>query len=235
MEPTKHYEQPNAAGISQPCPGSVCDLLLVERVLDGDAEALARLRTECDAYLRLTLLARGASETEADDLLADLWGDCVPGGDAGQNPLTRYNGRILARTWLAHAATNRFLDYKRRQTRQRQFLTGQLKQAPPTSEATGTRTSSLTEDTVVILLRESVDHAFRNCPADTQLMLRLFHGHQITQRQLARMWHWHPSKICRALEEGREQLESEIRKKIKETDPWLELSWEDVVELCGNC
>src|ERR1051325_11267607 len=49
------------------------------RCREGDLQALAELRQQCHASLTNILLARGATRTEADDLLADLWADCVPG------------------------------------------------------------------------------------------------------------------------------------------------------------
>src|SRR6516162_2346443 len=45
----------------------------------GDPQALAELREENHGPLLRILLSRGASPTEAEDLLADLWADCVPG------------------------------------------------------------------------------------------------------------------------------------------------------------
>src|SRR5262245_34215844 len=51
-------------------------LLPVVQCREGDPQALADLRAQYHASLGNILRARGASPTEVDDLLADLWADC---------------------------------------------------------------------------------------------------------------------------------------------------------------
>ena len=48
------------------------DSLLAERCLHGDPAALAGLRERCHRLLTETLVSRGATRTEAEDLLAEL-------------------------------------------------------------------------------------------------------------------------------------------------------------------
>ena len=50
----------------------------LRQCLQGDPAALAGLREQHHASLGNILRARGASATETEELLADLWGDCVP-------------------------------------------------------------------------------------------------------------------------------------------------------------
>src|SRR5450432_3743426 len=50
----------------------------VHRCLQGDPAALAALREAHHSPLFNILRARGASRDETEELLADLWGDCVP-------------------------------------------------------------------------------------------------------------------------------------------------------------
>jgi hypothetical protein len=53
---------------------------LVARCLHGDVDALAELREKYHGPLLAILLSRwGSNRTEVEDMLADLWGDCVPG------------------------------------------------------------------------------------------------------------------------------------------------------------
>ena len=84
----------------------------------GDPAALADLRDKLQAPLFGILLARGASRTEAEDLLADLWADCVAGSEDKPSLLEKFNGRSTIQGWLATIATNRWIDFKRRGVKQ---------------------------------------------------------------------------------------------------------------------
>src|SRR5438067_835704 len=91
--------------------------LQVEKCQRGDPEALAALRQRCHSHLAKILLARGASQTETDDLLADLWTDCVPGDSERPSLLEKFSGKCTLQGWLATVATNRLIDLKRKQQR----------------------------------------------------------------------------------------------------------------------
>jgi hypothetical protein len=51
---------------------------LVARCLKGDVDALGELYKKYHDSLLKILLSRGVDRTDADDLLADVWADCVP-------------------------------------------------------------------------------------------------------------------------------------------------------------
>src|SRR5438270_6477411 len=89
------------------------DLLFVKRVLEGDEGAACVLQGRYDARVKGALCKRGASGTEAEDLLADLWADCF--GSSGKRLLLQYAGRCALSSWLITVATNRLIDFKRRQ------------------------------------------------------------------------------------------------------------------------
>src|SRR5579862_3266053 len=88
------------------------ELADVNRCLQGDSAALARLRDHCDASLLNILLSRGANRTEAEDLLADLWFDCVPGSDDKPSLLEKFSGKSKVMGWLSTVATRRWIDNK---------------------------------------------------------------------------------------------------------------------------
>src|SRR5215470_8793608 len=79
------------------------DLVFVKRALGGDENATRALRARCDAQLKSTLCKRGATSTEAEDLLADLWADCF--GSSGKRLLQKYEGRCPLSSWLNTVAT----------------------------------------------------------------------------------------------------------------------------------
>jgi len=63
-------------------------------------------------------------------------------------------------------------------------------------------------------------------------MLRLVYLHDVTQREVGRMWGWHESKVSRCLAQAMAEIEARTQERIRETDPWMELTWEDFLDLC---
>src|SRR5437762_13056439 len=92
------------------------DLAFVQRVLAGEASAASELRSRYHGKLVGVLRARGANQTEAEDLVADLWTDCFAPRGNRQILLTKYQGRCALESWLLTVATNRLVDLKRRQS-----------------------------------------------------------------------------------------------------------------------
>jgi len=69
--------------------------------LQDDPDLPGRLRTEYHPVLFGALISRGASPAEAEELLADLWGDCVGQGESRPSLLEKYSGKCPIRSWLA--------------------------------------------------------------------------------------------------------------------------------------
>jgi hypothetical protein len=79
---------------------------LVARCLQGDVDALAELREKNHGSLLGILLSRwGMNRTKAEDLLADLWGDCVPGNDDRPSILQQFSGECSLQSWLSIMVT----------------------------------------------------------------------------------------------------------------------------------
>jgi RNA polymerase sigma factor (sigma-70 family) len=206
------------------------DLEFVRRVLAGDEQAAADLRTRYDARLKGTLCRRGASATEAEDLVADVWSDCF--GAAGKRLLARYQGRCALSSWLISIATNRFIDSKRRQS-----FRGELpRQAQDTSAADqfdrvpGTPVSN-PDEALIVFLRRAMAKVCSEIAGEDLLMLKLVHIHEITQREIGLMWGWHESKVSRTLDGARQRIRNGVLSEIRRTDPWLVLNWDDFLEL----
>ena len=83
---------------------SEMDLVFVREVLTGDDQAATDLRNKYHAKLIAMLCARGASMTEAEDLIADLWSDCFGGRRPHCSPLSKYAGRCALESWLVTVA-----------------------------------------------------------------------------------------------------------------------------------
>ena len=205
----------------------------VQQCLKGDSAALAGLRETHHASLVNILRARGASESETEELLADMWGDCVTRNDDQPSLLEKFSGKCSLQGWLATVATRRWIDLKRKQTRRGETQlpahndgnTDQFERLPATAAAP-------TDDVLVNLLRDSLQAAFAGCPPADLLMLRLVYLHGLSQRELMRMWGWSESKVSRKLSAAMELIEERTLEHLKQKDAWLELTWQDFVNLC---
>ena len=210
------------------------DLAFVQRVLASEPSAAAELRSRYQGKLVGVLRSRGANQTEAEDLVADLWTDCFAPRGNRQVLLTKYQGRCALESWLLTVATNRLVDLKRRQS----FRVD----VPPSPDSPGEDffdrraqpEKPTSERPLLNLLRTAIQHAFAKQDEDAILMLKLVHLHQLTQRELSRMWGWHESKVSRTLDVTRQSVAKIILAELKKVDPWLELRWEDFVELCAG-
>jgi len=205
----------------------------LHQCLQGDTAALADLREKHHASLGNILRARGASVSEAEELLADLWGDCVARNDDQPSLLEKFSGKCSLQGWLATVATRRWIDLKRKQTRRGENQlsshedgnTDQFERLPAAA-------TTPADDVLVNLLRDSLQTAFASCPPADLLMLRLVYLHGLSQRELMRMWGWSESKVSRKLSAAMEHIETHTLEYLKQKDAWLDLTWQDFVDLC---
>jgi len=206
--------------------------LQVSRCCQGDLEALTQLRERCHGPLLGILLARGASRTEAEDLLADLWADCVPGQDDRPSILERFSGRCTVQGWLATVATNRWVDLKRKQSR----LAGAGQSGNDLTEhdelARLEAASYASEDTLIALLRDCLKSAFARGGPKARVLFRLVYLQGLSQREIMQMLGWSESKVSRFFSRAMKEVETHTLAEVKNRDPWLELTWQDFVELC---
>jgi len=206
------------------------DLADVNRCLQGDSAALARLRDHCHPSLLNILLSRGANRTEAEDLLADLWFDCVPGSDDKPSLLEKFSGKSKLLGWLSTVATRRWIDIKRRQSRL--ISRDETEDQGEAGENEPARAGLTRDDALTELLRGSLQRAFARCSAEVLVLLRLRYIHNLSQRELVRMLGWHESKISRLLSGALEDIQTATLSELKRRDPWLNLTWEDLLGLC---
>ena len=207
--------------------------LHVARCRRGDSEALTELRGRLQQSLMAILLARGANRTEAEDLLADLWSDCVPGNDDRPSLLEKFKGNCSLQGWLATVATNRWIDRKRKEARhtvlEHNGSNGPEQDVPQSSD---TSRWHAPDQTLVNLLRACLRTAFARCGPEARVLLRLVYLHDLSQRELVRMLGWSESKVSRYLSSAMEDIEKHTLAEVRKRDPWLELTWRDFVDLC---
>lgn len=209
------------------------DLAFVQRVLTIDPAAASELRSRYQGKLVGVLRSRGANQTEAEDLVADLWTDCFAAKENRPTLLNKYQGRCALESWLLTVATHRLVDLKRRQS-----FRVEVPSSPDSPDDFFDRRAqpekATSEKHLLKLLRQAIQGAFATQDAEAVLMLKLVHLHQLTQREISRMWGWHESKVSRTLEVTRQNVARVILAELKKVDPWLELRWEDFVELCAS-
>jgi RNA polymerase sigma factor (sigma-70 family) len=209
------------------------DLNFAQSVLSANSAAAAELRSRYHGRLVGVLCARGASATEAEDLVADIWSDCFSAAPDRPTLLGKYQGRCALESWLLTVATHRLIDLKRRQTFRVEVASAD-RSADDFFERRPQPESVPREEALLKLLRAAIRNAFARRDSESVFMLKLVHLHQLTQREVARMWGWHESKVSRALEVARESIARDILLELKRADPWLELRWEDFLELCAG-
>lgn len=167
---------------------------------------------------------------------SQLWGDCAV-GDAEHPPrFEKFHGKCALFTWLRTVALNELIDLKRREARFRRIEAratitddnvescSALAPAPVAQPAT--------EAPLVELMKGALLSAIAKCPVESFLMLQLVYLNGLTQREVAQMWGWHESKVSRTLDSAMELIQGETLQAVKATDPWIELGWNDFVELC---
>ncbi len=207
------------------------DWLLVQRCVAGDCGAQKRLRTILDHFVRGCLLSRGASHTEAEDIVADISSESLPQGETDFCLLGRYHGKCSLKNWLSRVATNRWIDFKRREAFIVQFsLTEDEASASPVERIPSQEPGNV-EEFLLTLLRTCLQSALVSCTAEELLMLRLVYLEDISQGEIGRMWGWHGSKVSRRLRETMRQIESRTLSQLHAIDPWLTISWDDIMKM----
>ena len=90
----------------------LADVDVVQQCLEGSEEAINELKKNLTPFLTKVLASYGASKDEIDDILAQLWGDCL----TGPRPLFHvFNGKSALKSWLTAISVNRWISLKRRE------------------------------------------------------------------------------------------------------------------------
>jgi len=217
-------------------------LALIAAALDGDEKATAMIRCD-EANRRITamVIQRGASPTEADEIVADIWSEAFKGWKGKKPLLARFDGKGNIVSFLGRCALNRLIDQKRR-ARFRGDLPGSDEKSGESNGPVDTFDTlegdvghyGEVDDNLVDLLRDSLIHAMAHCPPQTLLIMKLVSLHGVQQKTISDMWGWSHSKVSRALTAATDDLRDGALAEIKRVDPWLEIQWSDIVKLCAQ-
>jgi predicted DNA-binding protein (UPF0251 family) len=88
------------------------------------------------------------------------------------------------------------------------------------------------DSSIIDILGPALRQAFAACDVEELVLLQLVHMHGVTQREIASLWKWHESRVSRHINRTEEKIAELTLRAVKETDPYLELGWQDFVELC---
>jgi RNA polymerase sigma factor (sigma-70 family) len=210
------------------------DWLLAQRCVAGDFGAQKQLRTILDQFVKGCLLRRGATYTEADDIVGDISAESLGSGGSHFCLLRRYHGKCSFKSWLTRVATNRWIDFKRREALVVQMPLDENKVSINSIERIPSQEAGNVEEFLVNLLRTCLQHALRACTAEELLRLRLFYLEDLSQGEIGKMWGWHGSKVSRELRETMRRIESGTLLRIHIIDPWLTISWDDILSMCAG-
>lgn len=217
------------------------DFHLAQMCLEQNVAALTRLQALHAANVTSFLVSAGASGDEAREITDSLWGHCLSADAGGQPRLTRYSGVSSLQTWLNTVALNRLVSAKRRDetwhrlapVRLPTFTDAGADESEPAWLADG-RASGPAEAPLLSLMREAVEAAFRTCPPEDFVLLQLAHADNLRVVELAKMFDCGIASVSRNVEKAGHGIAAATLAYIKANDPWLELQWEDFIELCGT-
>ena len=217
----------------------LADFHFAQCCLDRDSAAIARLGKLLDNVVASFLIRSGAQPGEAAEICKSLLATLVMPDGERKPRLTRYEGTSSLETWLHAVALNKLLSRKRSETRWRKLLV--TPPAAPGPESDEGREPPWTKDTqsagdseapLLDLMSEAIQAAFRSCEPEDFVLLQLSHCDGLLGKELAVMFGCHPTQISRRLVSAQKEIAASTLHHIRETDPWLELKWDDFTELC---
>jgi DNA-directed RNA polymerase specialized sigma24 family protein len=200
------------------------DFLLAQKCVEGDEQAIQQLQEMYQTPLVNYLVHVGASAAEARAVVNDLWGDCIAPRRDRKSRLATYAGNAPLQAWLKTVAFNNYVHTKRKPE-----PTEELGPDGPEMELPSPHPP---EQPVLDIILTAIQAAFRECDPEEFLLLQLAHANGLRGRELARLFVCSEAKISRTLDGARNKIKVSILRHVKERDEWLEIQWEDFVELC---
>lgn len=210
------------------------DYEFAQDLLDGDDKAWHTFHREYQPSILGKLRAIGATVSDADEVagivIEKLW---------TQRKLESYTGRGSLMGFVRAATANTWLEYLRKHRRMVTATTlqgGAEEGETSTFEAiTPPTPASQSEVPLAELLRDALLHALRHTDAEALLILRLSVLQGIKQRELCSLWGGcHEGTISHKKQQAMEQIRDLTMQAIREREPTLQISWQDLMEACGE-
>ncbi|HET6409169.1 MAG TPA: hypothetical protein VFG14_14870 [Chthoniobacteraceae bacterium] len=212
------------------------DFLFVENCLAGIPAAVDELRTGPLALAERFMVNAGIPGREASEVAGELWTDLLATGD-GQKPLLlSFHGRCALSTWLNRVAFSRALFRRRTEDRRRRVLTDAEAEGALVPDVSSVnfdpeREFLNADEFLREFLRDSIQRALGECAAEDFVLLFLLHAGSLQIQELSRMFDCDPKTVNSRVKSVCGQVRFAVTSTIEAKDPWLKLSFEDVLGL----
>ncbi|MCB1208696.1 MAG: sigma-70 family RNA polymerase sigma factor [Verrucomicrobiales bacterium] len=208
------------------------DFEFAQDLLEGVSSAWDRFASELKPAILSRLLAQGATNADAEEVLGlvmeKLW---------AQKKLAAYTGSGPLQGFVRTMASNVWLEYLRKHRRMIP-ATNLSREDDPSDPMEGLACDTASppqESPLAELLRDALTHALLVVDAEALLVMRLSLLQDIKQRDLCALWGGcHEGTISRKKQEAMEQIRDATLAYISEREPTLQISWQDLIEACGE-
>jgi len=217
---------------SEPPAFHAADFEFAQDLLEGCKAAWARFEAELKPAILRKLTGGGATNADADEVLGivmeKLWAQKKLAAYTGSGPLAGFVRTMAANAWLEYLR-------KHRRMVPATNLTDEESDSDPMDSLARDEYATPQETPLAELLRDALLYALVQVDAEALLVLRLSMLQEVRQRDLCLLWGGcHEGTISRKKQEAMEQIRDETLAYISEREPTLHISWQDLLEACGD-
>jgi len=212
------------------------DFEFAQDLLEGEASAWSRFDLELKPAILSRLHRQGATEADAKEVLGlvleKLWAGKKLTAYTGSGPLQGFVRTMASNVWLEYLRKHRRMIPASSLNRSDEEGGGgaDIMDRLAEAEATPPQETPLAE-----LLRDALLHALARVDAEALLIMRLSLLLDIKQRDLCAVWGGcHEGTISRKKQEALEAIRDQTLAYLKEREPTLQISWQDLLEACGE-
>ena len=162
----------------------------------------------------------------ADSIWADLYGLEVRDGTR-RSLLEYFHGRSSILTWLRAILAQRHVDYVRTQQRT-QPLDDDVEDRRIDPNSNHVEASGPERARYVRMLSIALDLALKTLAPQDRMRMAYYYRHELSLKEIGRLMGEHESSVSRKLARTRDQLKSEIERRLRDID----LLSQDQIRLC---
>ena len=210
----------------------LADFQFAQRCLEGDETTVRAFMHDFRGPTLGMLVQRGASMSEAEEIVDGLWSECLVRDGGRDGLLKHYNGECKLQTWLNTVACNELLTMWRKKKVRVKAHTGPLAPDIPGPTTPG-RESGSADAPLIALLRAAIEHGFAQCSAEHFVILQLLHADRLRLREIAIMFGCGEPWMSKTAKRAEAQMRETILAYVREQDSLAELQWDDFLELCS--
>ena len=206
------------------------DLALALACKDGNSRAwehfIASLRPPLYAAARAIAGDAMRGRDLADSIWADLYGLEVRDGRR-RSLLEYFHGRSSILTWARTILAQRHVDYIRSQSRT-QPLDDDVEDSRIEPNSNHDETAGPERARYVLMLATALDLALKTLAPQDRMRMAYYYRHELSLKEIGRLMNEHESTVSRKLARTRDQLKSEIERRLRDID----LLSQDQIRLC---